>query len=130
MFSLYLKYCQAKGAAAAKLNVFLQLTPEMQTHLPQPLNRISFWYQQQEEDGGSGPGPGPGIDVGPETQQQNAVATDASSVLPAVDSRNQSRKPSPRISNISVKIRIKFGPFSFYFFNLVLNKFELGSSGT
>ncbi|KMY94520.1 uncharacterized protein Dsimw501_GD29568 [Drosophila simulans] len=27
---------------ATKLDVFLQLTPEMQTHLPQPLNRISF----------------------------------------------------------------------------------------
>lgn len=27
---------------ATKLDVFLQLTPEMQTHLPQPLNRISI----------------------------------------------------------------------------------------
>lgn len=67
MFSLYLKCCQQEqeqereleqedrmkvrqGQAlaaqclfviATKLDVFLQLTPEMQTHLPQPLNRIS-----------------------------------------------------------------------------------------
>jgi len=36
---------------ATKLNVFLQLTPEMQTHLPQPLNRISIGIILGTQDG-------------------------------------------------------------------------------